>query len=72
MYDLRSKGICAEYDLNLRSVKAQMKYADKIGAKYTAVLGDDEIQNNQCQLKNMETGEAVSVTPEKIADILLG
>ena len=69
---LRSQGISAEYDLNCRSVKAQMKYADKIGAEYTVVLGDDEIQNNSYQLKNMKTGETASVTIENIAEALLG
>ncbi|MBQ6907541.1 MAG: histidine--tRNA ligase, partial [Clostridia bacterium] len=43
--ELRKNGICAEKDLLSRSLKAQMKYADKIGAKYTAVIGDDEINN---------------------------
>ncbi len=70
--DLRSQGISAEYDLNARSVKAQMKYADKIGAQYTVVLGDDEIQNNEYQLKNMQTGETIAVTPETIIDALQG
>lgn len=70
--ELRSQGISAEYDLNARSVKAQMKYADKIGANYTVVLGDDEIQNNEYQLKNMQTGETVTVTPETIKQALLG
>ncbi len=69
-YTLRKKGICAEYDLNGRSVKAQMKYADKIGANYTVVIGDDEIQNNRYQLKNMQTGELKTVTLETIADAL--
>ena len=68
--DLRSQGISAEYDINCRSVKAQMKYADKIGANYTVVLGDDEISNNQYQMKNMQTGESVTVALEQIADIL--
>ncbi|MBO5408959.1 MAG: histidine--tRNA ligase [Clostridia bacterium] len=68
--DLRSRGISAEYDINCRSVKAQMKYADKIGANYTVVLGDEEVSKNQYQLKNMQTGESVTVALEQIADIL--
>ena len=67
---LRRQGISAEYDINCRSVKAQMKYADKIGAKYTVVMGDDEVAANQYQLKNMENGETVSITLEQIADVL--
>ena len=46
-YDLRKAGIHAEYDTVGRSVKAQMKYADKIGAVYNVVLGDDEITKNK-------------------------
>ena len=56
---LRDKNINAETDLNGRSVKAQMKYADKLKAKYTLVFGDDEIENDLFRLKNMETGETV-------------
>lgn len=72
VFDLRNQGISAEYDLNARSVKAQMKYADKIGAGYTVVVGDDEIANNQYQLKNMKTGETVTVTPDTIKEALQG
>lgn len=39
-----------------------MKYADKIGAKYTLVLGDDELQSGRGKLKNMETGELTEIT----------
>ncbi len=55
--ELRLEGICAEKDLMSRSLKAQMKYADKIGAKYTVVIGDDEIKNGKVNVKNMSTGE---------------
>ena len=55
--ELRDMGVYAEYDLIGRSLKAQMKYADKIGAKFVIVLGDNEIENKQVNVKNMETGE---------------
>lgn len=55
--DLRQSGICAEKDLMSRSLKAQMKYADKIGAEYTVVIGDDEIEKGVVTLKNMSNGE---------------
>ena len=51
-----------------RSLKAQMKYADKIGALFTLVLGDDELQHNQAELKNMKTGEK---TPISLGDTFL-
>ncbi|NLJ30421.1 MAG: histidine--tRNA ligase, partial [Clostridiales bacterium] len=44
-------------DLNDRGLKAQMKYADKIGAKYSIVLGDDELAAHKAGIKNMKTGE---------------
>ncbi len=62
VYDLRLKGISAERDLALRSVKAQMKFANKLNAKYSVVLGDDEIANNKATIKNMETGEITETT----------
>lgn len=64
--DLRRAGISADTDFLGRSVKAQMKYADKTGAKFTAVLGDDEIAKGEINLKNMSTGENTVV---KIDDI---
>ena len=54
---LRAEGFSAETDLSGRSVKAQMKYADKMGFKFTCVIGDSELENGVVKLKNMETGE---------------
>ncbi|MEG2038519.1 MAG: histidine--tRNA ligase [Oscillospiraceae bacterium] len=59
---LRREGFWAENDVMDRSVKAQMKYANKIGAKFTVVLGDDELTAGIAQLKNMETGEATPIS----------
>lgn len=58
---VRSCSIHAETDIVGRSLRAQMKYADKIGAKYSIVLGDNEIAENKAELKNMETGEKVKI-----------
>jgi len=55
---LRNMGIRAEFDLVGRAFKAQMKYANKIGAKYLLVLGSDELSSKSGQLKNMDTGTA--------------
>lgn len=65
---LRSKGLSAERDHLKKSVKAQMKFADKIGAKYSVVIGDNEIDNNSAILKNMKTGETENVVLTQIAD----
>lgn len=64
--DLRLKGIKAEIDHINRSVKAQFKYADKLGAQYVAVIGENELATGEVNLKNMKDGTQVSV---KINDI---
>ncbi len=66
--DLRSGGISAQFDVVGRSVKAQMKYAGKIGAQYSMVLGDSEIDNNKAMLKNMETGDMAEVELDTFAE----
>ena len=58
---LRANGVYAESDHMSRSVKAQFKYADKIGAKYVAVLGGNELLEEKVSVKNMATGETESV-----------
>lgn len=57
----RAEGLKAQSDLMNRSLKAQMKYADKIGARYTVVLGDDEVQSKKAVAKNMQTKEQLSL-----------
>ncbi|MBR2375891.1 MAG: histidine--tRNA ligase, partial [Clostridia bacterium] len=59
--ELRKAGIRAEIDYMDRSVKAQFKYADKIGAKYVAVIGGNELQEGVMNVKNMATGESEKV-----------
>lgn len=59
---LRAEGFFAETDIVGRGLKAQMKYANKIGAKYTVVIGDDEVASKKANLKCMETGEQTEVT----------
>lgn len=58
---LRQSGIRTEVDLMGRSVRAQMKYANKIDARYVAIIGESEVQNRQVSLKKMETGESQDV-----------
>ena len=55
--ELHRCGVPEECDLCGRGLKAQMKYADKLGAGYTMVLGDNELQEGKAELKNMKTGE---------------
>ncbi len=70
IFDLRKEGIAAERDYLNRSVKAQMKYANKIEAKFAAVVGDDDISADKVNLKNMTTGESVEIPFSKIAEYL--
>ncbi len=58
---LRDGGVSVECDTVGRSLKAQMKYADKIGARYTIVVGDNELESGQAKLKDMDTGETSDV-----------
>lgn len=57
----RQQGKVIETDLMGRSLKAQMKYANKIGAKHTLVIGNDEIKKRKANLKNMETSEITEI-----------
>lgn len=56
--ELRAAGVKTEFDLMGRGLKAQMKYADKCGARFSAVIGDEEMARGSAALKNMETGES--------------
>lgn len=56
VHNLQEYSIAAICDLNDRGLKAQMKYADKIGAKYSIVLGDNELESKTADIKNMKTG----------------
>ena len=58
---LRREGRYVECDIVGRSLKAQMKYANKIGAKYTLIIGDSEIDAGTAQLKNMADGSQSEV-----------
>ena len=58
---LRSAGVFAEIDHMERSVKAQFKYADKLGAKYVAVIGGNELAEGVMNVKNMGSGESEKV-----------
>ncbi len=59
---LRDEGFIAQTDLVGRGLKAQMKYANKIGARFTVVLGDDEVASGKARLKNMDSGEELEIS----------
>lgn len=62
--DMRDEGYSVVYDLNGRSLRAQMKYADKINAKYNVVIGDNEVDTKSAVLKDMTTGEQSNISLE--------
>ncbi len=59
---LRRASVFAQIDIVGRNLKSQMKYADKIGAVYSMVIGDEEIKANKCTIKEMKTGEKFPVS----------
>ena len=70
-YQLRSDGFEVQTDLCNKGLKAQMKYADKIGAAFTLVLGDNEIASGVGVLKRMQDGETTEVSLDALSEQLL-
>ena len=70
--DLRRAGIAAETEYGARSMKAQMRAADKARARYAIILGDDEIAAGMVQLKNLHDGWQHKVPLSEVADWLSG
>ncbi|MBR2320983.1 MAG: histidine--tRNA ligase [Clostridia bacterium] len=70
--ELRLNGVNAEVDLMERSVKAQFKYADKLGAKYVAVIGGNELAEGKANVKCMANGESESVAFEDMVTYFQG
>ena len=69
--DLRKAGISADYDQIDRSLKAQLKYADKQGAKFCITIGGNEIQSGTYPLKNMQNGNIFKVAQQDIIKTLI-
>ena len=68
--DLRTNHISADNDHLGKSLKAQFKYSDKLNAKYTVVIGDDELANDTATLKNMQTSEQTTIKLSELVDEL--
>jgi histidyl-tRNA synthetase len=71
LHQLRQRGIAAERDYGGRKMKAQMKSADRLKVRFTAILGDDELSRGEIALKNMTTGEQRLVPLNQLADEIL-
>ena len=72
---LRKAGLKADMDHAARSLKAQFKYADKLGAAYVAILGEDEVAKSVVKLRNMNTKEeqeiSLAAAPEAIRRLII-
>jgi histidyl-tRNA synthetase len=67
---LRKQGISAAMDYMGRSVKAQMKDADRENAKYTIIVGENELKEGKFTLRNMKASEEESVNFDTIIERL--
>ena len=66
--DLRRNGIRVDKDYLNRKIKGQMKQADRLNAKYTVVIGDQELENNEIGVKNMISGESENVQLDELVN----
>lgn len=65
-HDLRANGLITETDYLSKSMKAQMKAADKAHARYTVIIGDDELANGQAVVRNMATSSQETISFEEV------
>ncbi|TWI56278.1 histidine--tRNA ligase [Halalkalibacter nanhaiisediminis] len=70
LYQLRAAGLCADKDYLDKKMKAQFKAADRLEARFTAILGDDELVQGLINVKNMETGEQKEVALDLFIDYM--
>ena len=64
--ELRQENLSCEYDMLRRSMKSQMREANKLGAKYVIIIGENELQQNQFELKDLTTGNQEKVDLDSI------
>lgn len=69
---LRAAGLSAEIDYLQRSLKAQMKYAAKLPARFVAILGEEELAEQAVSLRDMQSGEQAKVPFDKLIAMMLG
>ena len=67
---LRDGGLAVESNLMDRSLKAQFKYADKLGARYVITIGDDEIASGEISIKDMSKGEQIKLKNTEVMEYL--
>ena len=71
LFELRKKNIKCDTDYLNRSVKAQMREANKLNSEFTLVLGENEIKSGNAQLKKMIDGEIINVTLDNIENLIV-
>ena len=69
--DLRGAGLRVLIEYEARSLRSQMKYADRVSAAYVLIVGDDELEHGNVTVKNMTTGEQSTVSRADVAGVLL-
>ena len=67
---LRAGGLRVQLYAEQKKFKQKMSYCDKLGVPYAVLLGEDEIAAGKCSVKNMRSGEQVTVTPEEAIEII--
>lgn len=70
MHELRGQGLRVAMDLDGKSLKSQMKQADRVGARYALIVGSQELADNQAPLRDMESGEQTELNLDSIASFL--
>ncbi|HOK71136.1 MAG TPA: His/Gly/Thr/Pro-type tRNA ligase C-terminal domain-containing protein, partial [Bacillota bacterium] len=70
-FNMRSCGISADYDMLDRGLKAQMRFAAKVGARFVAIIGDEELATDMVTLKAMATGDQELVLQAELASKVL-
>ena len=66
--ELREQNLITEFDLLRRSLKAQLREANKMNVKYAIIIGEEELESNQLEVKNFSTGNQQKVKLSKIVD----
>ncbi len=69
---LRHEGLMVHWDYDERSIKAQMRHADKVGAQFAVIVGDDELRNRAAIVKTMASGEQETVAFDRLVQHLMG
>lgn len=65
---LRTRGVPAQMELEARGAKAQMKRADRLGARVTLIIGGDELAKSEVTVRDMKSGEQQAVSQDRVVD----